>query len=97
MEFACLLRDRPFNLHTDHKNLTFIRDSTNDMVIRWGVALGEFCFNVFKYVKGEDNSIADAMSCLCQRSLRPSQAGPPNHLPDNLVAAVIGEFRIPGT
>ena len=34
-----LLRDRMFHLKTEHKNLTFIGDSANAMVVRWKLAL----------------------------------------------------------
>ena len=34
-----LLRDRKFRLLTDHRNLTFVGDSVNAMVVRWKLAL----------------------------------------------------------
>jgi hypothetical protein len=38
-ELDYLLRDRPFILRTDHDKLRFIYDSSNQMIIRWFMAL----------------------------------------------------------
>jgi RNase H-like domain found in reverse transcriptase/Integrase core domain/Integrase zinc binding domain len=59
-----LLRDRKFTILLDHKNLTFIKQATNPMIVRWHLALQELDFEI-KFVKGIDNDIADAMSRLC--------------------------------
>jgi hypothetical protein len=59
-----MLRDRKFTIMTDHKNLTFIKQESNPMVVRWGLALQELDFDLI-YVKGSENAIADAMSRLC--------------------------------
>jgi RNase H-like domain found in reverse transcriptase len=58
------LRDRKFTILTDHKNLTFIKQGSNPMVVRWHLALQELDFTL-EYVKGVENTIADAMSRLC--------------------------------
>jgi hypothetical protein len=39
-----LIRDRQFILRTDHDNLRFIHDSSNQMVIHWFMALQELDF-----------------------------------------------------
>ena len=44
--FGALLRDRPFTIRTDHRNLLFIKQSSNRMIVRWYMALSEFTFNI---------------------------------------------------
>jgi RNase H-like domain found in reverse transcriptase len=64
------LRDRKFTILTDHKNLTFIKQGSNPMVVRWHLALQELDFTL-EYVKGVENTIADAMSHLCINNTPP--------------------------
>jgi transposase InsO family protein len=64
------LRDRKFTILTDHKNLTFIKQGSNPMVVRWHLALQELDFTL-EYVKGVENTIADAMSRLCINNTPP--------------------------
>ena len=59
-----LLRDARFTLHTDHKNLTFLASNGSEKVKRWKLAIQEYDCAV-NYIKGEYNSIADALSRLC--------------------------------
>ena len=59
-----LLLDREFVIHTDHKNLTYINDSVNAMVVRWKLYLQEYTFKI-QYIKGQDNMVADNFSRLC--------------------------------
>jgi hypothetical protein len=68
--FAHLLRDVHFTVKTDHRNLTFLKEDSNSMVVRWNVALQEFDYSV-EFVKGVDNDIADALSRLCINRLDP--------------------------
>jgi hypothetical protein len=63
-QLAYLIRDRPFSIHTDLKNLTFMTKNSSSMVTRWYVALQEFDYTLH-FVKGSQNTIADAMSLLC--------------------------------
>jgi hypothetical protein len=63
-QLAYLIRDRPFSIHTDHKTLTFMTKNSSSMVTRWYVALQEFDYTLH-FVKGSQNTIADAMSRLC--------------------------------
>jgi hypothetical protein len=63
-QLAYLIRDRPFSIHTDHKNLTFMTKNSSLMVTRWYVALQEFDYTLH-FVKGSQNTIADALSRLC--------------------------------
>jgi hypothetical protein len=71
-ELDALLRDRKFTILTDHKNLTFIKENSNPMVVRWYTALQELDYDI-KYVAGADNIIADAMSRLCTNNKPPDQ------------------------
>ena len=59
-----LLLDRHFTIHTDHKNLTYVNDSVNAMVVRWKLYLQEYSFDIL-HVKGVDNIVADNFSRLC--------------------------------
>jgi hypothetical protein len=59
-----LLLDREFIIHTDHKNLTYVNDSVNAMVVRWKLYLQEYTFKI-QYIKGTDNVVADNFSRLC--------------------------------
>ena len=59
-----LLRDRKFTIHTDHRNLTYMKSSPNSMVGRWSIALQELDYTI-AYVRGSENTVADAMSRLC--------------------------------
>ena len=59
-----LLRDRTFVLRTDHKNLLYISESSNPMIIRWYMAIQELDYTK-QYLKGESNVVADDMSRLC--------------------------------
>ena len=61
MYLESLLRDRPFTIRRDHRNLLFIKQSSNRMIVRGYMALSELTFNI-KFISGEDNGIADSMS-----------------------------------
>ena len=63
-----LLRDRQFTIKTDHKNLLYIREHSNPMIVRWYMALMEFSFTI-EFIAGIDNDIADAMSRLCRNNM----------------------------
>ena len=68
MYLESLLRDRPFTIRTDHRNLLSIKQSSNRMIVRWYMALSEFTFNR-EFISGEDNGIADSMSRLCRNNV----------------------------
>ena len=56
-----LIRDRKFTIHTDHMNLTDMKQNPTSMVT---IAMQELDFTVH-FVKGSDNELADALSRLC--------------------------------
>jgi hypothetical protein len=59
-----LIRDREFEIHTDHKNITYMKQTPTSMVSRWFIALQELNFKVI-FVKGTQNQLADGLSRLC--------------------------------
>jgi hypothetical protein len=59
-----LIRDVRFTLHTDHRNLTFLKTAGSDKVMRWKLEIQEYDCKVI-FIKGEDNHIADNFSRLC--------------------------------
>jgi transposase InsO family protein len=58
-----LLRDIPFTIYTDHRNLKYLNTNT-PKVVRWKLAIQEFDFKV-RHIDGEANVVADAFSRLC--------------------------------
>ena len=56
------LRDRKFTIHIDPTNLTYMKSSPNSMVGRWSITLQE---HSIAYVRGSENTVADAISRLC--------------------------------
>ena len=58
-----LLRDRKFRLLTDHRNLTFVGDSVNAMVVHWKLALMQYDFDI-EHIAGVKNVVADLLSRL---------------------------------
>ena len=68
MYLQSLLRDRLFKIKTDHRNLSFIKEASNSMIVRWYMALSEFSFTL-EFIPGVDNNIADAMSRLCRNNM----------------------------
>ena len=65
-----LLRDRKFHIHitTDHKNLTFIGDSTNATVVRWKLAIVQYDFDI-EHIFGVKNVVADYLSRLVKNHM----------------------------
>jgi hypothetical protein len=57
-----LIGGRKFTVRSDHRNLQFWSHvSASSKVERWKLALTEYDFDL-EYIKGEENSVADAMS-----------------------------------
>ena len=60
-EFEYLLQDVSFKLHTDHRNLVYIKNSGDSKVMRWKLKIQEFDFEL-EHVPGVGNKVADALS-----------------------------------
>ena len=60
-KLSYLLRDVKFKLHTDHENLTYIRDTGSPKVIGWKCLVQEYDFDQ-AWVKGKENVLADFWS-----------------------------------
>ena len=56
MYLQSLLRDRLFKIRTDHRNLLFIKEASNPMIVRWYMALSEFSFTL-EFIPGVENDI----------------------------------------
>ena len=80
-----LLRDRLFTIRTDHRNLLYIYNNSNPMIVRWYVALSEYTYKI-EFIKGVDNDIADSMSRLCRNNMIDS---PKEYSADMILAAAI--------
>ena len=61
-EFRNILLGQQIVVHTDHKNLT-CKNFNTERVMRWRLVLEEYGPEL-KYIKGEDNIVADALSRL---------------------------------
>ena len=60
-DFRNIILGHQITVYTDHKNLTYNLFYT-ECVMRWRLILEEFSPE-FKYIKGENNVVADALSC----------------------------------
>ena len=61
-EFRNILLGHQITVYTDHKNLT-CKNVNTERVMRWRLILEEFGPEL-KYIKGENNVVADALSRL---------------------------------
>ncbi len=63
-EFKGMLWGQIIIVYTDHKNLIYdALGSTSDRVFQWRLLIEEFCPKII-YIKGEENSVAEAISRL---------------------------------
>lgn len=90
-KFAVLLEGRDFTLRTDHRNLLFIKESSNPMIIRWYMALSHFRF-MLEFISGADNGIADWLSRLCRNHMHDTPTE--YNSEDILFATIIAKFRL---
>ena len=60
------LRDRPFILQTDHKNLTYVNFEGSAKVKRWKMLIQEYRFQI-EYLPGPQNVVSDAFSRCCAK------------------------------
>lgn len=85
-----LLRDRKFTILTDHANLQFLKNDSNQMVLRWWLAIQELDYTL-RFVPGVENVIADALSRLCPNLLKMRQGDTPEMAPEILAAISVRE------
>jgi hypothetical protein len=62
-EFRSMIWGYPITIHADHLNWTYDKTYHNARVLRWQMLIEDFAPNI-KYVKGEKNILADALSRL---------------------------------
>ena len=55
------IRGTSFIMHTDHRNLLYIKNSASAKITRWSMLLQEYEFELSQ-VAGKDNIVADALS-----------------------------------
>ena len=84
MYLQSLLRDRLLTIRTDHRNLLFITEASNPMIVRWYMALSEFSFTL-EFIPGVDNDIADSLSRLCRNKMIDS---PKEYSPEYILSAL---------
>jgi hypothetical protein len=86
INYCCiLLRDRTFTIRTDHRNLLFIHENSNPMIVRWFMALSEYTYHI-GFISGEENGIADSMSRLCRNNMTDS---PTEYKSSDILSATI--------
>ena len=84
-----LLRDNKFVLQTDHKNLFYITDSSNHMIVRWYMAIQELDFTK-RFTIEKNNPIADNMSRLCSNLMKDE----PSQYDDiDILCSILSKFR----
>ena len=91
-----LIRDRKFEIYTDHKNITYMKQTPTSMVSRWFIAMQELDFTV-RFVKGTENTLADGLSRLCPNIARLAIALPPSVFDDNngLMLSALSDIPTP--
>ena len=85
-----LLRDSKFTIRTDHKNLLYIKDSSNPMIIRWYMAIQELDYRL-EEIEGKKNIVADDFSRLCPNLMKDS---PDEYDNADIVCSVLQKFRL---
>ena len=93
MYLQSLLRDRLFTIRTDHRNLLFITEASNPMIVRWYMALSKFSFTL-EFIPGVDNDIADSLSRLCRDNMIDS---PKEYSPEYILSALHIESNDPSS
>jgi transposase InsO family protein len=90
-KLASLLGDRKFTILTDHANLQFLKNDSNQMVLRWWLAIQEFDY-ILRFVPGIENIIADALSRLCPNLLKLQPGDTPEAATEILAAIEVREL-----
>lgn len=84
--WRCYLYGRPFEVHTDHESLRYLRtqEKLNDRQVKWLELLDQFQFKIVP-IKGTSNPVADALS-------RQPQDAPDKHAPNqDLLSRVLAK------
>ena len=66
-KYEYLLRDVPFTIRTDHRNLLYLNQYASPKVLRWKWDIQQFNFQI-EHCPGHLNTIADSLSRLCALS-----------------------------
>ena len=82
-EFRNILLGQQIIVHTDHENLTY-KKFVSDRVMRWRLFIEEYSPDL-RYIKGEDNVVADALSRL-PKELSNLVIDDTHHLDDSMEA-----------
>jgi transposase InsO family protein len=91
-EFDSLIRDMKFILRTDHKNLLFIAEDSNPMIVRWYMAMQELDF-IIEHIAGAKNVVADWLSRLCFNNM---QNLPKEYDAEEIfLSAIMTDYHIP--
>ena len=82
--FQSLLRDRLLKIRRDHRNLLFIKEASNPMIVRWYMALSEFSFTL-EFIPGVENNIANAIFRICRNNMVDS---PQKYSEEHILSAI---------
>ncbi len=69
---AYYLLGKSFKVQTDHRNLQFIEQSKQPIIIRWRNLLQSFDF-IIEHIPGRENCVADFLSRLPESTVKPHQ------------------------
>jgi hypothetical protein len=89
-DFDYLIRDRKFIIFTDHRNLQFIKEDSNPMVVRWYMSIMELDFTQ-KDILGKNNPVADNNSRLCPNLMLEQ---PDLYTTEDIICASLFKFTI---
>ena len=77
-EFRGILLGHEIQIYTDHRNLEQVNSTASSQrAMQWRILLEEFCPKIV-YIKGDDNTMADALS---RHEIKgnPEETGTPSH------------------
>ena len=66
-KFEHLIRDIPFILRTDHRNLIYINETKSSKILRWKLLIQEYDFQI-EHIPGRHNTISDAFSRVLEKA-----------------------------
>jgi len=91
-KFSYLLRDIPFTIRTDHRNLLYLNNEASPKVLRWKWDIQQFNFQI-EHIEGVRNVAADLFSRLCGLQLSQGEDDNVAHIieqltDDSIISAV---------